>query len=115
MWKKYFQTSKEKQRREEAWGISNKEFLFSDDNNEEGFGSFLDDFAVNAFLPQIEEKVMQLIQHATAGKQNLWFNRLIFLIFFFVGLDSFQDVRDYKIYSRYPIAKVCLMLKTFIF
>lgn len=40
----------------------------SDDHNEEGFGSFLDDFAVNVFLPQIEEKVMQLIQHATVGK-----------------------------------------------
>ncbi|RCH94117.1 hypothetical protein CU098_003961, partial [Rhizopus stolonifer] len=63
-----------------------------DDNNEEGFGSFLDDFAVNVFLPQIEEKVMQLIQHATAG------------------LDSFQDVRDYKSYSRYPIAKSAVAL-----
>lgn len=40
---------------------------FSDDHNEDGFGSFLDDFAVNVFLPQIEEKVMQLIQHATVG------------------------------------------------
>ncbi|CAO3669367.1 unnamed protein product [Rhizopus stolonifer] len=63
-----------------------------DDNNEEGFSSFLDDFAVNVFLPQIEEKVMQLIQHATAG------------------LDSFQDVRDYKSYSRYPIAKSAVAL-----
>ncbi|KAI9249990.1 Sec8 exocyst complex component-specific domain-containing protein [Sporodiniella umbellata] len=63
-----------------------------DDNNEEGFGSFLDDFAVNVFLPQIEEKVMQLIQHATAG------------------MDSFQDVRDYKSYSRYPIAKSAVAL-----
>lgn len=48
----------------------------------------MDDFAVNVFLPQIEEKVMQLIQHAT------------------VGLDAFQDARDYKNYSKYPIAKV---------
>lgn len=31
---------------------------------------------------------MQLIQHAT------------------VGLDAFQDAREYKNYSRYPIAKV---------
>ncbi|KAG2192041.1 hypothetical protein INT46_011644 [Mucor plumbeus] len=63
-----------------------------DDHNEEGFGSFLDDFAVNVFLPQIEEKVMQLIQHAT------------------VGLDAFQDARDYKNYSRYPIAKSAVAL-----
>ncbi|CAO3607525.1 unnamed protein product [Mucor fragilis] len=63
-----------------------------DDLNEEGFGSFLDDFAVNVFLPQIEEKVMQLIQHAT------------------VGLDAFQDARDYKNYSRYPIAKSAVAL-----
>ncbi|OBZ83789.1 putative exocyst complex component sec8 [Choanephora cucurbitarum] len=63
-----------------------------DDRNEEGFGSFLDDFAVNVFLPQIEEKVMQLIQHAT------------------VGLDAFQDARDYIDYSRYPIAKSAVAL-----
>ncbi|CEI89960.1 hypothetical protein RMCBS344292_04296 [Rhizopus microsporus] len=63
-----------------------------DDHSEEGFGSFLDDFAVNVFLPQIEEKVMQLIQHAT------------------VGLDAFQDVRDYKTYSKYPIAKSAVAL-----
>ncbi|KAI9476110.1 MAG: Sec8 exocyst complex component-specific domain-containing protein [Benjaminiella poitrasii] len=63
-----------------------------DDQNEEGFGSFLDDFAVNVFLPQIEEKVMQLIHHAT------------------VGLDAFQDARDYKNYSRYPIAKSAVAL-----
>lgn len=43
---------------------------------------------MNVFLPQIEEKVMQLIQHATAG------------------IDAFQDARDYINYSRYPIAKV---------
>ncbi|KAI8878211.1 hypothetical protein K501DRAFT_196399 [Backusella circina FSU 941] len=63
-----------------------------DDQNEEGFASFLDDFAVNVFLPQIEEKVMQLIQHAT------------------VGLDAFQDARDYKNYSKYPIAKSAVAL-----
>ncbi|CAO3657286.1 unnamed protein product [Mucor hiemalis] len=63
-----------------------------DDNKEEGFGSFLDEFAVNVFLPQIEEKVMQLIQHAT------------------VGLDAFQDARDFKNYSRYPIAKSSVAL-----
>ncbi|KAI8994873.1 Sec8 exocyst complex component-specific domain-containing protein [Pilobolus umbonatus] len=63
-----------------------------DDSSEEGFGSFLDDFAINVFLPQIEEKVMQLIQHAT------------------VGLDSFQDARDYRDYSRYPIAKSAVAL-----
>ncbi|KAI7903171.1 uncharacterized protein BX663DRAFT_433609 [Cokeromyces recurvatus] len=63
-----------------------------DDQNEEGFDSFLDDFSVNVFLPQIEEKVLQLIQHAT------------------VGLEAFQDVRDYKKYSRYPIAKSAVAL-----
>jgi hypothetical protein len=46
----------------------NTHHTFSDDQNEEGFANFLDDFAVNVFLPQIEEKVMQLIQHATVGK-----------------------------------------------
>lgn len=45
---------------------------YSDDRNKEGFGSFLDDFAINVFLPQIEEKVMQLISHATVGKCLLW-------------------------------------------
>lgn len=48
--------------------IQNQPHPFSDVHSEEGFGSFLDDFAVNVFLPQIEEKVMQLIQHATVGK-----------------------------------------------
>ncbi|KAI8991536.1 Sec8 exocyst complex component-specific domain-containing protein [Mycotypha africana] len=63
-----------------------------DDRNEEAFGSFLDDFAVNVFLPQIEEKVMQLIQHAT------------------VGIDAFQDARDYHNYSKYPITKSAVAL-----
>ncbi|ORY92249.1 hypothetical protein BCR43DRAFT_508347 [Syncephalastrum racemosum] len=63
-----------------------------DDQNEEGFGSFLDDFAINVFLPQIEEKVMQLISHAT------------------VGLDAFHDDRNYKNFSKYPIVKSALAL-----
>lgn len=57
----------------EGWNLHIHSFSFSlksDDNNEEGFGSFLDEFAVNVFLPQIEEKVMQLIQHATVGKRH---------------------------------------------
>lgn len=45
-------------------------FSHSDDQNEEGFGNFLDDFAINVFLPQIEEKVMQLIHLATSGKKK---------------------------------------------
>ncbi|KAG0169785.1 hypothetical protein DFQ29_009538 [Apophysomyces sp. BC1021] len=63
-----------------------------DDQNAEGFGNFLDDFAANVFLPQIEEKVMQLIHHAT------------------VGLDAFQDDRNYKNYSKYPIVKSAVAL-----
>ncbi|CDS07546.1 hypothetical protein LRAMOSA01495 [Lichtheimia ramosa] len=63
-----------------------------DDRNKEGFGSFLDDFAINVFLPQIEEKVMQLISHAT------------------VGMDAFQDDRNYKNYSKYPIVKSAVAL-----
>ncbi|KAI8063832.1 Sec8 exocyst complex component-specific domain-containing protein [Gongronella butleri] len=63
-----------------------------DDQNEEGFGNFLDDFAINVFLPQIEEKVMQLIQSATSG------------------LDAFQDARQYKNYSKYPIVKSAVAL-----
>ncbi|KAI8093036.1 Sec8 exocyst complex component-specific domain-containing protein [Halteromyces radiatus] len=63
-----------------------------DDQSEEGFGSFLDDFAVNVFLPQIEEKVMQLIHLATSG------------------LDAFQDARHYKNFSKYPIAKSAVAL-----
>ncbi|KAI8340907.1 Sec8 exocyst complex component-specific domain-containing protein [Chlamydoabsidia padenii] len=63
-----------------------------DDQNEEGFGNFLDDFAINVFLPQIEEKVMQLIHLATSG------------------LDAFQDARHYKSYSRYPIVKSAVAL-----
>ncbi|CAO3591713.1 unnamed protein product [Absidia cylindrospora] len=63
-----------------------------DDQNEEGFGNFLDDFAINVFLPQIEEKVMQLIHLATSG------------------LDAFQDARHYKTYSKYPIVKSAVAL-----
>ncbi|CAO3612442.1 unnamed protein product [Cunninghamella echinulata] len=63
-----------------------------DDQNEEGFGNFLDDFAVNVFLPQIEEKVMQLIHSATSG------------------IDAFQDARHYKNYSKYPIVKSSVAL-----
>ena len=65
--------------------------IISDDKNAEGFGSFLDDFAINVFLPQIEEKVMQLISNAT------------------VGMDAFQDDRNYKNLSKYPIVKVKLV------
>jgi len=43
-------------------------YLHSDSSNIDSFGNFLDDFAVNIFLPQIEDKVMQLIQNATVGK-----------------------------------------------
>ncbi|KAF7732333.1 hypothetical protein EC973_005229 [Apophysomyces ossiformis] len=64
----------------------------SDDQNAEGFGNFLDDFAVNVFLPQIEEKAMQLIHHAT------------------VGMDAFQDDRNYKNHSKYPIVKSAVAL-----
>ncbi|OAD77145.1 hypothetical protein PHYBLDRAFT_180340 [Phycomyces blakesleeanus NRRL 1555(-)] len=63
-----------------------------DDQGSEGFGSFLDDFAINVFLPQIEEKVMQLIHHAT------------------VGMDAFQDDRNYKNYSKLPIVKSAVAL-----
>ncbi|KAI7857397.1 Sec8 exocyst complex component-specific domain-containing protein [Circinella umbellata] len=63
-----------------------------DDKNAEGFGSFLDEFAINVFLPQIEEKVMQLISHAT------------------VGMDAFQDDRNYKNLSKYPIVKSAVAL-----
>ncbi|KAI9491703.1 Sec8 exocyst complex component-specific domain-containing protein [Zychaea mexicana] len=63
-----------------------------DEKNAEGFGSFLDDFAINVFLPQIEEKVMQLISHAT------------------VGMDAFQDDRNYKNLSKYPIVKSAVAL-----
>ncbi|ORX58842.1 hypothetical protein DM01DRAFT_1333460 [Hesseltinella vesiculosa] len=63
-----------------------------DDHNEEGFGNFLDDFAIHVFLPQIEEKVMQLIQTATTG------------------LDAFQDARHYTNYSKYPIVKSAVAL-----
>ncbi|CAO3622394.1 unnamed protein product [Cunninghamella blakesleeana] len=63
-----------------------------DDQNEEGFGNFLDDFAVNVFLPQIEEKVMQLIHSATSG------------------IDAFQDARHYKNYSKFPIVKSSVAL-----
>ncbi|KAI9250189.1 Sec8 exocyst complex component-specific domain-containing protein [Phascolomyces articulosus] len=63
-----------------------------DDTNAEGFGSFLDDFAINVFLPQIEEKVMQLISHAT------------------VGMDAFQDDRNYMNLSKYPIVKSAVAL-----
>ncbi|KAI9311522.1 Sec8 exocyst complex component-specific domain-containing protein [Dichotomocladium elegans] len=63
-----------------------------DDRNTEGFSSFLDDFAINVFLPQIEEKVVQLISHAT------------------VGMDAFQDDRNYKNFSKYPIVKSAVAL-----
>ncbi|KAI8146190.1 hypothetical protein BJV82DRAFT_600834 [Fennellomyces sp. T-0311] len=63
-----------------------------DDKNAEGFGSFLDDFAINVFLPQIEEKVMQLISNAT------------------VGMDAFLDDRNYKNLSKYPIVKSAVAL-----
>lgn len=77
----------------------------SDDQNEEGFGSFLDDFAINVFLPQIEEKVMQLISHATVGMFQL--NQLSLLdISLCIGLDAFHDDRNYKNFSKYPIVKV---------
>ncbi|KAI7867284.1 Sec8 exocyst complex component-specific domain-containing protein [Spinellus fusiger] len=70
----------------------NEVFPNYDDQSSEGFGSFLDDFAINVFLPQIEEKVMQLIHHAA------------------VGMDAFQDERNYKNYSKFPIVKSAVAL-----
>lgn len=83
---------------------------YSDDQNAEGFGSFLDDFAVNVFLPQIEEKVMQLINQATAGKYDLLVRHIhqsnILSKSYVSGTDAFQDDRNYRNYSKYPITKV---------
>jgi hypothetical protein len=50
----------------------------SDDNNIDSFGNFLDDFAVNIFLPQIEDKVTQLLQSATVGK--VYYNILLYVL-----------------------------------
>ncbi|GAB5587183.1 exocyst subunit [Umbelopsis nana] len=63
-----------------------------DNNNIESFGNFLDDFAVNIFLPQIEDKVMQLIQDAT------------------VGADAFRDDENYQKLSRYPVVRCATAL-----
>ncbi|KAI8579746.1 hypothetical protein K450DRAFT_271588 [Umbelopsis ramanniana AG] len=63
-----------------------------DSNNIDSFGNFLDDFAVNIFLPQIEDKVMQLIQNAT------------------VGADAFRDDDDYQKLSRYPVIRCATAL-----
>ncbi|CAM0140394.1 unnamed protein product [Umbelopsis sp. WA50703] len=68
----------------------------SDDSNIDSFGNFLDDFAVNIFLPQIEDKVTQLLQSAT------------------VGTDAFRDDEHYEKLSRYPIVRCASALLTVI-
>lgn len=67
-----------------------------DDNNIDSFGNFLDDFAVNIFLPQIEDKVTQLLQSAT------------------VGTDAFRDDEHYEKLSRYPVVRCATALLTVI-
>jgi exocyst complex component 4 len=85
--------------------------LHSDSNNIDSFGNFLDDFAVNIFLPQIEDKVMQLIQNATVGKCGSFVssNHSVPLSHgfpVFIGADAFRDDDNYQKLSRHPVIRV---------